>query len=156
MLIGEGPGRRAIERHIDSIGMGDRIRVHGQVLETRDMIGSVDVVVQSSVREGLPNAVLEAAAAGRAIVATDAGGTAEIVVDGSTGLLVPTEDRPALARGLSRLIDDAALRQRLGSAARVHVADLFDMDRYVSEFADLYAGLIEATRRRKSRRWRRT
>ena len=95
-------------------------------------------MVQASSREGLPNALLEAAASGRAIVATAAGGSGEIVLDGQTGLLVPVEDPVALVRALDRLVSDADLRERLGNAAREHVAATFAMDRFVAEFARLY------------------
>jgi len=146
LFIGDGPMRGSIERSIAEIGMADRIRILGTMPEGRALVGGVDVVVQAAIGEGLPNALLEAAAAGRAILATDSGGTSEVVIDGTTGLLVPMEDRKAMAEGMARLIDDPGLRERLGSAARAHVERTFGMERFLRDWEDLYAGLIESKR----------
>ena len=75
------------------------------------MYGAFDIVAQSSMSEGLPNVLLEAAAAGCPLVATDAGGSSEIVVDGLTGLLVPIEDRAALAAACDAPSTTEDLRQ---------------------------------------------
>jgi glycosyltransferase involved in cell wall biosynthesis len=140
-LIGEGPMRHAIESRERSQGLGQRVRLVGSVADPTPTLGAFDVAVQSSRSEGLPNALLEAAAAGRPIVATDAGGTGEIVLDGETGLLVRTEDADALASALIRALSDSELRTRLGGAAREHAATVFGMGRFASEFADLYLEL---------------
>ena len=144
ILIGDGPLRPLLERQIERLGIGSRVRLQGSVADARRFIPAFDVVVQASSREGLPNALLEAASSGRAIVATDAGGTPEIIRDGDTGLLVPLDDHAGLAAGLRRLIDDADLRDRLGRAARAHSLEAFGMDRFVDAFAALYEGLAEA------------
>ena len=144
LLVGEGEMRGSLERQIRSLGLDTVATLHGADLDPRELIGSLDLVVQSSGSEGLPNALLEAAAAGRPIVATAAGGTGEIVIDGETGLLVPTNDRAALATAMSRAVQDPGLRLGLGSAARQHVATTFGMDRFVAEFAALYEELAEA------------
>lgn len=144
VLVGEGDMRPKLERHVRALGLEDRIRLHGIELNPRPMYGAFDIVAQSSMSEGLPNALLEAAAAGRPIVATDAGGSSEIVIDGETGLLVPIEDLDAVIGALRRAIQDPDLRRRIGAAARVHVDAKFGMARYVREFADLYEELAES------------
>jgi glycosyltransferase involved in cell wall biosynthesis len=141
VLVGEGHLRPDLEQQIRARGLEGRVRLHGLVLDPRPLYGAFDLVVQASRSEGLPNALLEAAAAGLPIVATAAGGTGEIVVDGSTGLLVPTGDANALASALHRVASDPVLRTRLGAAAREHVAATFGMDRFVAEFAALYEEL---------------
>ena len=107
-------------------------------MDPEPLYAAFDIVVQASSREGLPNALHEAGAAGRAIVATAAGGSGEIVLDGRTGLLTPVADRTELVRALHILVSDPDLRERLGLAARQHVAATFSMDRFVAEFAQLY------------------
>jgi glycosyltransferase involved in cell wall biosynthesis len=114
------------------------VTLTGDVLDARPLHGAFDLFASASVAEGLPNSILEAAAAGVAIVATAAGGTVEIVADGSTGILVPVEDGAALEAALIRLAEDPALRSRLGAAARDHVSAAFGVDRFVRETADLY------------------
>lgn len=144
VLVGEGEMRPDLERQIKGLGLEGRIRLHGTELDPRPMYGAFDVVVQSSMSEGLPNVLLEAAAAGRPIVATAAGGSNEIVIDGETGLLVPIEDRDALACALQRAIQNPDLRRQIGAAARVHVDSKFGMARYVRERGDLYEELAAA------------
>jgi glycosyltransferase involved in cell wall biosynthesis len=141
VIVGEGMERPALERQLRELGLEARVRLHGAELAPEPLYAAFDIVAQSSTREGLPNSLLEAASAGRAIVATDAGGTSEIVFDGRTGLLVPVNDRDALTAALRRLVVDVGLRGRLGVAARAYVAATFGMDRFSSEFARLYEQL---------------
>jgi glycosyltransferase involved in cell wall biosynthesis len=141
VIVGEGELRAALEDQVRALGLLDRVRLHGNEHDPRTMYGAFDLVAQASISEGLPNALLEAAAAGRPIVATDAGGTEEIVIDGRTGLLVPTGSIDALADGLRRAVDDPELRQRLGRAAREHVEATFSLGRFAQEYGDLYEAL---------------
>lgn len=138
VLVGEGPLRPTLERQVRDLGLEARVRLHGSELDPEPLYAAFDIVVQASSREGLPNALLEAAASGRAIVATAAGGSGEIVLDGQTGLLVPVEDQTSLVNALRNLVSDADLRRRLGGAARERTATMFGMDRFVAEFASLY------------------
>ena len=77
-----------------------------------------DFLVLSSLSEGRPNVILEAHACERATLATDVGGVGELIDQGETGLLVPSQDTQALASGLRQLVTDAGLRDRLGEVAR--------------------------------------
>lgn len=146
-LIGDGPGRAALEAQVRAAGLADRVCLHGFEGDPERLYPAFDIVALSSEREGLPNALLEAGVAGRAMVATAAGGAGEIVIDGETGLLVPVGDGAALAAALGRLAADAALRDRLGEAARRHVERVFGMDRFVAQFAELYEERVAARRR---------
>lgn len=139
-----GDGQDALVEQVRRSGVEDIVVLHGQELDARTLYGAFDIVVQTSRAEGLPNAVMEGAAAGRAIVATAAGGTPEIVIDGETGLLVPVGDAAALQAALARVVHDPDLRDRLGDAARAHVATTFGMDRFIAETAALYEELARA------------
>ena len=143
-IIGEGPMRGALERQIDQLGLGSRIRMPGAIVPVQPMLDALDIVALSSRSEGLPNALLEGAAAGKPIVTTAAGGAVEVAIDGVTGIVVPVEDQEALARAMARLADDPDLRRRLGSAAKEHAATSFGMDRMVREWCELYEGLAVA------------
>lgn len=143
VLIGEGPLRARLAAAATRLGIADRTILHGLAADPRPLLGGLDVFVHPSDTEGLPNAVLEAAAAGLPIVATDAGATREIVIDGRTGLLVPVGDRDGLVRALARMAGDGTLRAQLGRAAREHARTAFGMDRLVEETAALYERLVE-------------
>lgn len=92
--------------------------------------------------EGLPKVLLEAAASGCAIVASDIPGCRELVKDDETGLLVPPKNPEALADALERLIKDPELRKRLGTAARSSIISDFSLDRIVSETLAVYQELL--------------
>jgi glycosyltransferase involved in cell wall biosynthesis len=105
------------------------------------------VCLPSYYGEGLPKALIEGAACGRPLVAADVPGSREIVRDGVTGLLVPPRDAPALAGALRRLIEDKALRVRLGAKARDVAAAEFSQERIVEATLRLYQELGAGQRR---------
>lgn len=144
ILIGEGPTRPQLEAQVRALRVEDRVRLHGSEPDPRSLVEAFDIAAHSSESEGSPNALIEAASAGRAIVATAAGGATEIVIDGETGLLVPVGDSAAFAAAIERLEADPDLRRRLGDAAREHARREFGMDRFVAEFTALYEELAAA------------
>jgi len=103
-----------------------------------------DIVALPSFREGLPKVLLEAAACGRPLVATEVPGCREICVDGETGLCVPPQDAAALADAIVRLIGDAALRERLAHEARMLVEREFSLDRIAQQTLELYGETLAA------------
>jgi glycosyltransferase involved in cell wall biosynthesis len=104
------------------------------------------IAVLPSYREGLPKSLLEAAACGRPLVATDVSGCREVVRDGATGLLVPPRDARALADALERLATDRDLRHRLGAAARDLVAREMSEKVVVAQTMALYGSLAPSAR----------
>ena len=100
------------------------------------------VVVPSVYHEGLNTVLCEAAAHGRALVASDLGGNSDLVVEGSGGFLVPGQDVPALAARIRELLADDALADQLGSAARRHIEG-FSLDRHLSALDRLYAEILD-------------
>jgi glycosyltransferase involved in cell wall biosynthesis len=148
VLIGEGPLRPDLQRQIDDAGLTNQIRLHGMEPDARQIVGGFDIALQASLSEGLPNAILEAASAGVPVVATNVGGTAEIVTDGSTGRLVELGDNQAMAEAIIWLAASRDRRERFGAAGRALVADRFGMDRFVAETVALYEQVLA---RRRSR-----
>ena len=141
VIVGEGPERPAIEAKVRERAIGDRVHLAGSVLDPQELYGGFDMVVHPSLSEGLSNTLLEAASAGRPIIATSVGGTAEIIHDEQTGLLIAPADIAALSHTIVRLAANPGLRRRLGDTARTHVQAKFGMGRYVDEFAALYEEL---------------
>ncbi|MDP2830250.1 MAG: glycosyltransferase family 4 protein [Sulfuricellaceae bacterium] len=113
----------------------------GQREDMREVYAACHVVCLPSYREGLPKALLEAAACGRPIVATDAPGCREIVRDGDNGLLVPVRDAAALAIALRRLLEDGELRRCMGARGRELAVAAFSVEQVVSETLALYREL---------------
>lgn len=114
----------------------------GHVEDMPALLGSVDVMVLPSYREGLPKSLIEAAACGLPLVTTDAPGCREVVSDGVDGLLVPPRDAAALAHAIARLCDAPELAHRLGAAARAKALAMFDERIVIEKTMAVYAELL--------------
>jgi glycosyltransferase involved in cell wall biosynthesis len=128
-VAGDGEALPELRRRAASL---PRLHLLGQVppAQVLRLLSAADLFVHPSCcAEGLPSSILEAAAAGVAIVATPQGGTVEVVRSPGHGLLVPPGDAESLAHAMARLADDPALRTRLGARARQEVAEHFTWDR---------------------------
>jgi glycosyltransferase involved in cell wall biosynthesis len=133
-LAGEGHLRARLEEQAARLGIADRVRFLGLVADMPAFYQGLDVFVLPSVStEGLPLTVLEAMASGLPVVATTVGGTPEAITDGESGLLAPPGDAGALAVALRRVLDDEALRGRLGAAAREAVLARFTLGRFCQD-----------------------
>ena len=103
----------------------------------------MDIFVLSSLSEGFSNSLLEAMAAKKAVVATDVGGNAEALVHKESGILIPARDADALARSISKLIEDENLRKELGEKARERIEKYFSIERMVQTLESLYESLLK-------------
>lgn len=110
-----------------------------------EVLSQAHVVCLPSYREGLPKVLLEAMACGRPIVTTDAPGCREAVRHEDNGLLVPVKDAAALAEAIQRLIEDPALRRRLGARGRERAVAEFSQERVIDETLALYRELLETS-----------
>lgn len=137
-IVGDGPLRDDLVARAESAGLGQAMRFLGQRRDVPDLMRRFDCFVLSSVIEGMPNALLEAMALGRPVVTTSAGGSAEVVVDGESGLVVPPRDAAALADAVCRVLSDPALAARLGANARRRVRERYSLEAMWAEFDALY------------------
>ena len=118
-LVGDGPERQSLEQQVHAAGLQERVRFLGFRTDPQTFLLRAGVFVLPSRFEGMPNALLEAMAAGLAVVVTDASpGPLEVVEDGVNGLVVPSDDAQALAVALERLAANSALREQYGAMAR--------------------------------------
>lgn len=108
------------------------VKWHGKTDDVRPIVSSADIVVLPSYREGTPRSLLEAAAMGKPLVATDVPGCRNVVQDGVNGVLVPPRDPAALADAIESLVHDPAKRQLMGGNGRKIVEDRFD-ERFVAD-----------------------
>lgn len=120
VLVGDGPERERLLALADELGIKDRVEFAGACSsdDVPKWMDASDLLVLPSLSEGRPNVVLEAHASGRATIATDVGGTGELIEHEQTGLLVPSSDPDALADALRTLIDDDNKRDKFGKQAR--------------------------------------
>jgi len=138
-VVGDGGWRGALEGQAAALGMAGRVRLHGWLDRSvlAEIYRAADVFVLPSRDEGMPNVVLEAMASGLPVVASAVAGARELVVEGSTGFLVPPEEPGALADALLRLTGDPALRAALGGRGRRRVEEHFSWRAAAVSFLDL-------------------
>lgn len=136
-IFGQGPLREELEKQRDQLGLENRVHFRGITTDIDAELERSDIFVLASRIEGFPNVLLEAMAAGVAVIAADCRfGPGEIIDDGNNGLLVPAENIPALTQALKRLMSDAGLRGKLGNAARV-VQERYAEEKIVNRWKNL-------------------
>lgn len=148
-IVGDGPLRGDLQRRIDELGLNGVVVLSGampfpEVLERYCRAAAFVlpcVVAPDGDRDGIPNAILEAMAAGLPVISTSVSGIPEVVRDSDTGLLVAEADAPAIADAVERLLDDDDLASSLGSRGRTVVRNEFDLDRNVDRLVTLFAAV---------------
>ncbi len=139
VIAGVGPLEEAIRRRTAALHLGDAVRLLGWRRDVPTILAAADVVLLTSDFEGTPNGLLEALALGKAVVATDAGGTGEVIEHQRTGLLAEREDVGSLSAAVSRLLNSPSLRQTCGAAGRDRVRQSFAIDAVLQRTLAAYA-----------------
>ena len=142
VLVGDGEDRPVTEALAAELGVADRCRFVGFQKSIRDWYTAFDALLLTSANEGTPVVAIEALAAGRPVVATDAGGTGTVVADGETGFLQAIGDTDALAGRLAVLAGDPELRRRMGNAGAEDMRTRFTVDRMADEIEGVYRRLL--------------
>ncbi len=154
VVVGDGPLRGAVEAQIAAQGLADVVRCIGWQHELPAVYAGLDVVCVTSRNEGTPVALIEAMAAGRAVIGTAVGGVPDLLEDApgpipsggvrvtGRGVLVNAGDADGVAGAMLLLASDPALRERLGRAARAHVLERYSHERLVRDLAGLYRELL--------------
>lgn len=141
VIVGDGSERAALERRAADLGLADRIHFAGYRADAHRAPGGFDLMVIPSLQEALSLVCLEAMAAACPVIASNVGGLPELVVDGSTGLLVPPGDAAAIATALRRLLSNVSLACQMGEAGRRRFLDNFHVDRMVERTQEVYREL---------------
>lgn len=144
LLIGEGILRSQLTRQIEAAGLSMHFRFAGLV-DPGDIpkyLGAVDILVHTSLREGLARALPQALIAGKPVVSYDIDGAREVCLDGLTGLLVPPRNCEALADALATLNGDGPLRERLGSYGRERFVERFRHERMTEQIRQVYVEMV--------------
>lgn len=151
VLAGDGPFRKEWEELAWQLGIGPRTRFLGERHDITSVLAAVDVIVSPSRSESLSNAILEAMAAGRPVVATRVGGNPELVRDRETGLLVAPEDEGALAAAMETMLVSPHLAREWGENARRIAQANFTLDHARERFEQLYKDLLARKGLRQAR-----
>ena len=145
-IAGDGPDRAALEAELHRLGLADTVELLGTRSDVDELLADSDAFVLSSDSEGFPMSVVEAMAAGVAVVASAVGGVPEAVDDGETGMLVPPRDIAALSRVLGALAGDPARVTAMGDAGRRRAEERFDIAAFQRAHVELYRDALRGRR----------
>src|SRR5690606_23274361 len=137
LLVGRGSQEGLLRERLAGV---PRVHFPGYRDDVPEVVRALDLLVLPSYVEGAPNVVLEAMAAGRAVVATAVSGTPELVIEGVTGRLVPPGDPQALAGALAALVADGEMRARMGAAGAERARRDFAIGAMLDAYEELLAG----------------
>ncbi|NUQ01967.1 MAG: glycosyltransferase, partial [Armatimonadetes bacterium] len=141
-IIGDGELHAELAARIETLGLGEVFHLVGWRSDTPPLMADLDLFVLTSLNEGTPVTLIEAAAAGVAAVSTSVGGVPDLVREGETGWLVPSEDAAALATAILTALADPAACEVAGQRAQAEVLERFHYRRLVRDLAELYRSLL--------------
>jgi len=147
LIVGDGPEKNALQKQVRELGLEKSVFLTPGGMPPQKYLALMDVFCLPSVHEGLGLSLMEAMAMGRACVASDVGGLSELIVNDTDGILVPSKDPEALARAISRLVEDPRLRQTLGESARAKAVSNFSIKDSVARTIEVYRGVLGETRK---------
>jgi glycosyltransferase involved in cell wall biosynthesis len=144
LFVGDGVLRKKLEAQVARAGLREHFVFLGLAAPERipELIAAMDIVVHTSLREGLARVLPQSLIVGRPVVSYDIDGAREVVLDGQTGLLLPPRSIEPLNTAISRLAADSPLRVRMGAEGRRLFTDAFRHDRMVDELRQLYQRLL--------------
>lgn len=142
LVVGDGPLRAELETHAKTLGVQDAVIFTGLRKDIPAVFAALDVLVMSSLWEGLPVVLLEAMAAACPVVSTAVDGIKGVAIDEETALLVPTSDSQALAKACLRFAADAALRESFGKAGRKRVEKRYSLEVMIDRISQHYLDLL--------------
>lgn len=154
VVVGDGEEAAPLRAQVAAAGLADRVLFAGRVDDERDTAGIVrasDLVLLPSWTEALPTTLIEAAACGVPVVATDVGGVAEVVDDGVTGLLVPPGQAAPLAAAVASLLADPERRAAMGRAAQQRARERFALPAWADRLHAVYREAVAEHGRRRGR-----
>jgi sugar transferase (PEP-CTERM/EpsH1 system associated) len=139
LIIGDGPLRQELHSLRDELELAGQIRFLGARSDVPELLSALDLFVLCSKSEGLSLTLAEASAAARPIVATDVGGNSEVVEDGVSGVVIPSDDIEALVAALLKIVSDPELGRKMGRAGRERFERQFTLEGMVAAYQELYS-----------------
>jgi glycosyltransferase involved in cell wall biosynthesis len=143
ILIGGGPEESALIQLSQQLHLKDCVRFTGEIPNAIRLLKGFDIFCMTSFLEGLPNVVMEAAAAGLPIVTWQLPFYEELLTPGETALMAAPGDRASFEQAVQALINDQHLRERLGAAAQTQVTEKFSLDHYIQNMTKVYETMLQ-------------
>jgi glycosyltransferase involved in cell wall biosynthesis len=137
-IAGSGSSSDDLLEQANALGISNHIEWLGLVEDTQSYFGSIDIYIQPSFAEGLPNSVMEAMVTQQPVIASDIGGNNDLVEHEISGLRFPAGDAESLSNQIIRLLDDVELRRSIAAAGREVMEQRYDIERVVTQLAELY------------------
>lgn len=145
ILFGEGPLEGELKDRVKELGLEKRILFAGYRNDMGNVYSAIDVLVQPSLREGLPLSLLEAMSYGKAVIATSVGAVPELITNMQTGLLIKPASVEKISQSLKTLINDSQLRVELGKNAREFVKARYSLEKMISSYRQVYKEVATPT-----------
>jgi glycosyltransferase involved in cell wall biosynthesis len=145
IFVGEGPERDFLEERATKLGIGPAVVFAGRRSDMPEVYAAFDICVLPSFGEGMPMTVLEAMAAGRAMIATRVGEIPQVITDGENGLLVEPKDPGGLRDAIHKLLCDTELRQKLAKNGSSHIHNNFSFERMTQAYLEIYGEVAKTT-----------
>jgi glycosyltransferase involved in cell wall biosynthesis len=143
LLAGDGSLKSDLEKMVAALGLSEEVSFVGFISDVPAFLAGIDIFVMPSLYEGLGVAVLEAMAAGKAVVAANVGGLAESVIDSETGFLVPPRNSQALADAIAKLAGEKSLAYQMGRRAAERVREDFTLEAMAMKNEAYYYAMLE-------------
>jgi glycosyltransferase involved in cell wall biosynthesis len=144
LIVGDGPQRAAIESYAELLEVNDRIHLLGTRHDTPRLVAALDLFTLCSLNEASPVSILEALACGVPVVSTDVGSVNESIIEGETGLLIPSGDADAMTEAVSTLLSNPELRQAMGMAGRKLVRQCGSLESMVEGYQRMALELYDS------------
>ena len=143
-IAGDGTQMPQLQQQVKDLGIESSVEFLGMLEDVRQAYKTLDIYVQPSFAEGLPNSVIEAMLLGLPVVVTNIGGNSDLVKSDESGLLFPAGDDEALTACLQRYLDEPELANAMAAAGKQHIRDTYGFDKVVDQLLELYRGRIAA------------
>lgn len=147
LIVGEGSRKSAYLQLVEDLGVAEKVTFTGRIPfeQIPDYHRRIDIFAALSTidAESFGVSIIEASASARPVVVSDAGGPAEVVVDGETGFIVPKRNEESAAKAILKLVESADLRRRMGENGRKHVSNLYDWKDNLTLMTDIYKSILK-------------
>ncbi|MGQ0793010.1 MAG: glycosyltransferase [Deltaproteobacteria bacterium] len=142
VIVGDGPLRGSLEGTARRLGLVGNIEFLGFRSDIAQLLQTFDIFALSSLTEGVSISILEAMAASKPVIATDVGGNPEVVENGKTGILTPSQNPEKMAEAIALLLKNRQMRTEFAAAARERVERLFSLDAMINGYDEIYSGIL--------------